>query len=387
MPRLAGALQARRDELRLRNDALLVVLYLRRIGLCPESLVDSPPSRVALGVIHEAHVTTVPFENLNQHEHESAGRFEHVSRAGVRLEIRSILHKIIRDRRGGFCFELNSAFAWLLQQLGYTVRLMNCQVAKPGGWGFPSHVIPAVRIPGEAAEFLCDPGFGDPPRAAVPLPQPGADPAAGQVFRDTLGDEYRFQAAAVAAAAAAAAGEGEGVEGEGDEMAASFSTILLRRRRCSSPRLADWLSPPKPPAAAVDGGSGGEMPPPPSPPVDTPANAEFEPVYRFRPADDLPYDAHEFVQGLNFVLTCQDIFFTQKRICSLGTKRGHVTLCGNRVKWTDKGSGGEGEGLVSVRQAFFSEANTAEEWRAALGEHFGIVLSGSCSGAPVERGT
>ncbi|MBM4134645.1 MAG: arylamine N-acetyltransferase [Nitrospira sp.] len=59
---------------------------------------------------HEAHASTVPFENLDVH-------------LGLPISLNPsvLFKKIVHERRGGYRFELNGLFAMILEQLGYTV--------------------------------------------------------------------------------------------------------------------------------------------------------------------------------------------------------------------------------------------------------------------------
>ncbi len=120
--------------------------YLSRIG------AETPrgPTAKALRELHFAHLREVPFENLDIYR-------------GVEivLDRGQILKKVVDDRRGGFCYELNTAFHWLLTELGYRVTLLSAEVARPeGGFGIPfDHMTLLVEIDGE--RWLSDVGFGD----------------------------------------------------------------------------------------------------------------------------------------------------------------------------------------------------------------------------------
>src|SRR3970040_1408589 len=71
------------------------------------------PSAEALSSLQVAHVLHVPFEILDI-----------VIGRSISLELPAIYDKIVTRRRGGFCYELNGLFAWLLDALGYrTTRL------------------------------------------------------------------------------------------------------------------------------------------------------------------------------------------------------------------------------------------------------------------------
>jgi N-hydroxyarylamine O-acetyltransferase len=81
-----------------------------------------PPSIDLLRALHRAHLFTVPFENLDI----SQGR-------EILCDETSILHKIVNEHRGGFCYELNGAFAALLRALGFRVTLVSARVAREDG--------------------------------------------------------------------------------------------------------------------------------------------------------------------------------------------------------------------------------------------------------------
>lgn len=98
--------------------------------------------------LHRAHLFTVPFENLDIHRG-----------VRIRLDEVEILHKIVRAHRGGFCYELNGCFAWLLEELGFSVQRWSAQVWSKGRWGIAfDHMVLAVDLDGMQ---LVDVGFGD----------------------------------------------------------------------------------------------------------------------------------------------------------------------------------------------------------------------------------
>ncbi|MBT8152525.1 arylamine N-acetyltransferase [Epibacterium ulvae] len=80
--------------------------YLDRIN----RPVPTHADRTTLNSLMRAQLETVPFENLDQ----QLGR-------PVSTDLNAAYHKIVEARRGGWCFELNGLFAWLLQTLGYGV--------------------------------------------------------------------------------------------------------------------------------------------------------------------------------------------------------------------------------------------------------------------------
>jgi N-hydroxyarylamine O-acetyltransferase len=120
--------------------------YLARIG----AQAPKGPTPECLRELHAAHLRAVPFENLDVHRG-----------VPIVLERDRILQKVVVDRRGGFCYELNTAFHWLLTELGYRVTFLSAEVARPeGGFGIPfDHMALLVEIDGDA--WLADVGFGD----------------------------------------------------------------------------------------------------------------------------------------------------------------------------------------------------------------------------------
>jgi N-hydroxyarylamine O-acetyltransferase len=140
--------------------------YLERIGAQRPDRADLP----ALQRLQRAHLGTVPFENLSIHLGET-----------VRLDDEGLLDKIVRRRRGGFCYELNGAFALLLRELGYTVTMHAART-----WGGERYGIPldhlALQVHVDGVPWLVDVGFGrfshHPVRLDTGEPQP--DP--GGVF-------------------------------------------------------------------------------------------------------------------------------------------------------------------------------------------------------------
>ena len=101
----------------------------------------------------------IPFEDLDVfHGHQEPA-----------LETNALFEKIITNRRGGYCFELNGLFARLLQALGFTCRSLMARVV----WNYPhltppSHQVNIVTLDGQ--DYFCDVGFGGPiPYCPLPI--------------------------------------------------------------------------------------------------------------------------------------------------------------------------------------------------------------------------
>jgi N-hydroxyarylamine O-acetyltransferase len=120
--------------------------YLQRIGVSPKVAADA----ATLSVLHRAHQIAVPFENLSIHLGEP-----------ISLDEDDLVTKIVRNRRGGFCYELNGMFALLLETLGAQVTRAAARVYGAKGLGPPyDHLTLFVRLPDGSGPWLADVGFG-----------------------------------------------------------------------------------------------------------------------------------------------------------------------------------------------------------------------------------
>lgn len=121
--------------------------YLRRLGL--ESF-DLPITAESLQNLQKNHLLRIPFENLDIHRKRL-----------ISLDTEKFYRKIVEEKRGGFCYELNGLFGALLNELGFSSRLLSARVAHgDGNFGAQyDHLAIMTTIRGE--EFLTDVGFGD----------------------------------------------------------------------------------------------------------------------------------------------------------------------------------------------------------------------------------
>src|ERR1041384_2069181 len=92
-----------------------VVTYLQRLNYHG----STEPTAETLGELHRAHMLAVPFENLDIH----LGR-------EIVLDDERLYAKVVERRRGGFCYELNGAFAGLLGALGFDVKMLAAGVGR-----------------------------------------------------------------------------------------------------------------------------------------------------------------------------------------------------------------------------------------------------------------
>ncbi|HTI71543.1 MAG TPA: arylamine N-acetyltransferase [Candidatus Limnocylindria bacterium] len=126
------------------NMPLDVRAYLARIGYSG----DLSPTAEVLFALHHAHVTSVPFENLDVY----LGK-------GIRIDLASVQAKIVQARRGGYCFEQNSLFAAVLESLGFKVTRLAARVRMGATRTLPrTHMVLKVEAGGES--WMADVGFG-----------------------------------------------------------------------------------------------------------------------------------------------------------------------------------------------------------------------------------
>ncbi len=111
---------------------------------------STEPTAATLKALHYQHMLTVPFENLDI-----------ILGKSIVLDESAFYRKIVDQKRGGFCYELNGLFAKLLQELGFQVTLLSARVAIPaGGYGADfGHLVLLVELADYS--WLVDVGFGD----------------------------------------------------------------------------------------------------------------------------------------------------------------------------------------------------------------------------------
>jgi len=148
-----------------------VAAYAARIGF------EGPlvPTRDTLSRLIERHASAIPFENIEV----LAGRVP-------RLDVASLEAKLVRRRRGGYCFEQNALLLALLKQTGFVAQGLEARVRA----GVPADEVTArthmaVRVTLDGEDWFADVGFGSlAPTGPLRLRERG-------VQRDPL-NEYRM---------------------------------------------------------------------------------------------------------------------------------------------------------------------------------------------------
>ncbi|WP_033282419.1 arylamine N-acetyltransferase family protein [Streptomyces sp. NRRL F-525] len=122
--------------------------YLAHIGWEGERRADLGTLRG----VHLAHMRGIPFENLDA-----------LRRTAPSLELPDLMAKLVRGRRGGYCYEHNTLLATALRALGFGVTLLAARVVV-GADRMESrprtHMALLVEVPGDSQRYLADVGFG-----------------------------------------------------------------------------------------------------------------------------------------------------------------------------------------------------------------------------------
>lgn len=164
------------------SHAIDLDAYLQRIGYRAAPAVDLDTLR-ALAI---AHAAAIPFENLNP-----------LLGLPVSLDLAALERKLVRQGRGGYCFEHNLLFAAALRAIGFEVAGLIARVL----WNQPEDAITAqthmlLRVELGDESWLADVGFGSMTLAGALRLQPDiAQPTALEPFRLLKHNgEWRMQA-------------------------------------------------------------------------------------------------------------------------------------------------------------------------------------------------
>jgi len=139
--------------------------YLIRIGF------NGPlqPDLDCLMAIHRQHLLHIPYENLDVQR-----------RRPLDLDPQRIFDKLVRQRRGGWCYEMNGLLQWALTEIGFDVMRMNGGVFRneQGDRALGNHLVLCVNL---EQPYVADVGLGDGLTEPVPL-RAGSFTQCGQTY-------------------------------------------------------------------------------------------------------------------------------------------------------------------------------------------------------------
>lgn len=149
--------------------------YLHRINYTG----PRQPTIETLRALHSAHLLTIPYENLDIH----LGR-------RLTLDLAYIYTKIVEQKRGGWCYEMNGLLAWALRELGFDVTLIGSSVGEPAQGGVAGDLDHLVLLVQLEQPWLADVGFGNAYLEPLPL-QAGEYQQGWMTFRlEQAGDKW-----------------------------------------------------------------------------------------------------------------------------------------------------------------------------------------------------
>jgi N-hydroxyarylamine O-acetyltransferase len=123
-----------------------VSAYLSRIGVKRE---EAALDIAGLTLLQRQHLLNIPFENLDIHW-----------KRPIVLDTGSFFRKIVKDGRGGFCYELNGLFNDLLNSIGFKAHLVSARVSTGDGNFSNEYDHAAIIAQAGGDEYLVDVGFG-----------------------------------------------------------------------------------------------------------------------------------------------------------------------------------------------------------------------------------
>lgn len=141
-----------------------VTAYLSRVGARVET-----PDLAGLQRLHEAHVRTFTFDNIDVLLEQHPG-----------VELTDVQAKFVGRGRGGYCFEHATLFAAVLEALGYDVERRLARVGDVTA-SARTHCVVSVRLDG--TRWLSDPGFGLSLMRPIPLEDGAEEDHGGWAYR------------------------------------------------------------------------------------------------------------------------------------------------------------------------------------------------------------
>ena len=115
------------------------------------------PDRATLFALHAAHIAAIPYENLEIQ----------LGRENV-LSEPAFIDKLVRRRRGGWCYEMNGLLTTALKEIGFNVRRVAGGVSRDvlAAEAVGNHLVGLVDL---ERRYVADVGLGDGPLEPFPL--------------------------------------------------------------------------------------------------------------------------------------------------------------------------------------------------------------------------
>jgi N-hydroxyarylamine O-acetyltransferase len=129
----------------MKNDIFNLDSYFERINYKGSTEAGEDTLRD----IHIAHTLNVPFENLDV-----------FYRRPILLDGAPLYKKMVKERRGGYCFEMNGLFSLVLEEMGFKVTNLLARVTIDG-IHYTTKTHQAILVETGGRKWVADVGFGN----------------------------------------------------------------------------------------------------------------------------------------------------------------------------------------------------------------------------------
>lgn len=152
--------------------------YFSRLGIEPSNRLD----KEYLDALIYAHQCNILFENLDTYEFHKP----------ISLAIPDLFEKIIVNKRGGYCFELNGLFVQLLKDLGFQAYSCMARIIRGKETGAISAILHrGIIVNLDNRLYYCDVGYGGPiPPGAILIQDAHTMTLHGETFHIHQPDAY-----------------------------------------------------------------------------------------------------------------------------------------------------------------------------------------------------
>ena len=147
--------------------------YFKRIGLEYKEPFSADLENLKL--LQYAHLMTIPYENLDI-----------LKGKPLSLKADDLYEKVIEQKRGGYCFELNGLFCWLLRTLGYKVTEYMARYIRGEAVIPPMRRHRVIKVELPEGDYLADIGIGDKAPRWPLLMKTGVE-------QEQFGEIYKFE--------------------------------------------------------------------------------------------------------------------------------------------------------------------------------------------------
>ncbi len=129
------------------EQATQVEQYLQRIG----HTSSAKPTETTLRALQGEHLRSVPYENLDILAHKENT-----------LAYEDLFRRIVLNHRGGYCFELNGLFGWLLRKLGFQTEEFFGRWLAGEALPVPKRRHRIILVHLKKGDYVADVGIGGP---------------------------------------------------------------------------------------------------------------------------------------------------------------------------------------------------------------------------------